>query len=118
MSRYAFLFMDDGIDYQASPTPEQQAVYGEIFKWFERNGDKVAAAGAELQPTRTATTIRKRGDKATVVDGPYLETKEAIGGYTIFELPDDAAALELAKSWPGAGVEIRPIVEQAQRVGV
>ncbi len=118
MSRYAFLFMDDGIDYQANPTPEQQAVYGEIFKWFERNGDKVAAVGAELQPTRTATTIRKRGDRVTVVDGPYLETKEAIGGYTIFELPDDAAALELAKSWPGAGVEIRPIVEQAQRVEV
>ena len=118
MSKYAFLFMDDGVDYQSDPTPEQQKVYADIFKWFEVNGPKIADGGAELQPTRTATTIRKRGDKVTVVDGPYLETKEAIGGYTIFELPDDAAALELAKSWPGAGVEIRPIVEQAQRVEV
>lgn len=118
MSRYAFLFMDDGIDPQEKPTAQQQAVYGEIFKWFERNGPKVALGGAELQPTRTATTIRKRGDKVTVVDGPYLETKEGIGGYTVFELPDDEAAIELAKSWPGSGVEIRPIVTQDQRVGV
>ena len=58
MSKYAFLFMDDGVDYQGDPTPEQQKVYADIFKWFEVNGSKFVDGGAELQPTRTATTIR------------------------------------------------------------
>ena len=111
MAKYAFLFLDDGVDYQGNPTPEQQAVYGEIFKWFETNGPKIHAGGAELQPTRTATTIRKRDGKVTVVDGPFIEAKESVGGVTIFELADKAAAIELAKSWPGYAVEIRPIAD-------
>ena len=112
MAKYAFLFMDDGVDYQGAPTPEQQKVYADIFKWFETNGDKFVDGGAELQPTRTATTIRKRGGKLTVVDGPFIETKESVGGYSIVELPDRAAAVALAKTWPGFGVEIRDVVTQ------
>jgi hypothetical protein len=111
MAKYAFLFIDDGVDYQGNPTPEQQAVYGQIFKWFETNGPQIHAGGAELQPTRTATTIRKRDGKVTVVDGPFIEAKESVGGVTIFELPDKAAAVELAKTWPGYAVEVRPIVD-------
>jgi hypothetical protein len=112
MAKFAFLFIDDGVDYQANPTPEQQKVYADIFKWFETNGAKIADGGAELQPTRTATTIRKSGGKAAVVDGPFIEAKESVGGFTIFELPDQDAAVELAKTWPGYGIEVRPIVEE------
>ena len=111
MAKYAFLFIDDGVDYQEHPTPEQQAVYRDIFKWFETNGSKIHDGGAELQPTRTATTIRKQGGKVSVLDGPFIEAKESVGGVTIFELPDKAAAIELAKTWPGYAIEIRPIVE-------
>jgi len=112
MSKYAFLFIDDGVDYQGAPTPEQQKVYADIFKWFETNGSKITDGGAELQPTRTATTIRHRDGKATVMDGPFIEAKESVGGYTIFELPDREAAVALAKTWPGYGIEIRSLVEQ------
>ena len=112
MSKYAFLFIDDGVDYQGARTPEQQKVYADIFKWFELNGDKITDGGAELQPTRTATTIRHRGGKATVLDGPFIEAKESVGGFTIFELPNKEAAVALAKTWPGYGIEIRQIVEQ------
>jgi hypothetical protein len=111
MAKYAFLFIDDGVDYQASPTPEQQKVYQDIFKWFETNGSKIADGGAELQPVRTATTVRKSSGKATVLDGPFVEAKESVGGFTIFELPDKAAAIALAKTWPGYAIEIRPIRE-------
>ena len=111
MAKYAFLFIDDGVDYQGNPTPEQQAVYKDIFKWFETNADKVSDGGAELQPTRTATTIRRKGDKISVVDGPFIEAKESVGGFTIFELPDKAAAIEVAKTWPGHAIEIRQVVE-------
>lgn len=111
MAKYAFLFIDDGVDYQTAPTPEQQQVYADIFKWFETNGDKIASGGAELQPTRTATTIRRRGDKVSVLDGPFIEAKESVGGFSIFELPDKTAAVALARTWPGYGIEIRQIVE-------
>ena len=109
MSKYAFLFLDDGVDYQGSPTPEQQKVYADIFKWFETNGDRITDGGAELQPTRTATTIRKSTGKVTVVDGPFMEAKESVGGFSIIEAPDKAAAIALAETWPGYGIEIRPI---------
>jgi hypothetical protein len=118
MAKYAFLFIDDGVDHQANPTPEQQAVYGEIFKWFETNGSKIVDAGAELQPTRTATTIRHPNGKATVMDGPFIEAKESVGGYAIFELPDRGAAIALAKTWPGYAVEVRSLVEQRDEQNV
>ena len=112
MSKYAFLFMDDGVDYQSNPTPEQQKVYAEIFKWFEVNGPKIVDGGAELQPTRTATTIRKGTGKVTVVDGPFIESKESVGGYALIEVEDLDKAIAIAKSWPGGDVEVRPVVER------
>jgi len=115
MAKYAFLFLDDGVDYQAAPTPEQQKVYADIFKWFETNGNKIIDGGAELQPTRTATTIRKTTGKTTVVDGPFIEAKESVGGFSILELPNREAAVALAKTWPGHGIEIRRIVEESER---
>jgi len=111
MSKYAFLFIDDGVDYQGAPTPEQQKVYADIFKWFETNGSKIADGGAELQPARTATTVRKSGDKVSVLDGPFIEAKESVGGLTIFELPNRDAAIALAKTWPGHAVEVRPVLD-------
>ena len=111
MAKYAFIYIDDGVEYQTNPTPEQQKVYADIFKWFETNGSKIAEGGAELRPTRTATTIRKREGKVSVVDGPFIEAKESVGGFTIFELPDKDAAIALAKTWPGHAVEIRPVLD-------
>jgi hypothetical protein len=115
MSKYAFLFLDDGVDYQTDPTPEQQKVYADIFKWFETNGSKIIDGGAELQPTHTATTIRKSTGKVTVIDGPFIESKESVGGVSIVEMPDRAAAIALAKTWPGYGIEIREILPQRPR---
>ena len=115
MSKYAFLFIDDGVDYQGEATPEQQKTYGDIFKWFETNGSMISDGGAELQPTRTATTIRKRTGTVSVVDGPFIESKESVGGFSIIDVPDRDAAIALAKTWPGHAIEIREIVEQRPR---
>jgi hypothetical protein len=115
MSKYAFLFMDDGVDHQTNPTPEQQKVYADIFKWFDVNGPRIVDGGAELQPTRTATTIRKSTGKVTVVDGPFIESKESVGGFSIIEAPNRSAAIAIAKTWPGHGIEIREIVAQPVR---
>ena len=111
MAKYAFLFIDDGVEYQGNPTPEQQQVYANIFKWFETNGSNIVDGGAELQPTRTATTMRKANGALRVVDGPFIESKESVGGVTVFEAPDMKAALEIAKTWPGYGVEVRAVLD-------
>ena len=65
--------------------------------------------GNALQPTGTATTIR--GD--VVTDGPFVETKEALGGYYLIEAKDLDHALEISKLCPApyGGVEVRPIME-------
>ena len=72
-------------------------------------------AGAPLHPTSTATTIRNRDGKRVLTDGPFAETREQLGGYTIIEADnlDDAIAIAtgfVAKSTL-ASIEVRPIVD-------
>jgi len=74
----------------------------------ERHGGKLVG-GKALQPTPTATSIR--GD--VVTDGPFVETKEALGGYYLIEADDLDQALRISKECPAprGGVEVRPIWE-------
>jgi len=72
-------------------------------------------AGDELQDTPTATTIRIRDGQTLITDGPFAETKEALGGYYLIEAADLDAAIDLAKACPGANwgsIEVRPIRDQ------
>jgi hypothetical protein len=75
-------------------------------------GEKLRG-GQALQPTSTATTIRKDGSGGfAVTDGPFVETKEALGGYYIIEAADLDEAIALAKKVPApfGGVEVRPVM--------
>lgn len=70
-------------------------------------------AGAPLQPTATAHTVRMEAGAPQVLDGPYAETKEQLGGYYIIDVPDMQAALHWAARCPGAAhgtVEVRPLL--------
>ena len=104
---------------EAVPPERIQEVYGQIFGWFERNAAVITDAGAELQEVTTATTVKANGDgKPVVVDGPFNEAKEVIGGFSVIDVPDLDAAIELAKTWPsldfpGVAVEIRPMVDHS-----
>ncbi len=72
--------------------------------------------GDELQDTPSATTIRVRDGKTLITDGPFAETKEALGGYYLIEAADLDEAIELAQACPGAtwgSIEVRPIREQS-----
>ena len=79
-------------------------------------GEKNAAAivgGNALQPTATATSVRPDGaDGFTVTDGPFVETKEALGGYYLVEAADLDEAIAMAKEIPvlAGGLEVRPIM--------
>lgn len=71
-----------------------------------------------LQSARSASTLRVRDGKVTVTDGPFVETKEQLGGFFLIEARDLNEAIQLASKWPGARfgtIEVRP-VEEALRV--
>jgi hypothetical protein len=72
----------------------------------------ILQGGNRLRPTSASTTVRVAGGKTTVLDGPYVETKEQLGGYFLIDVPDLDAALSWAERCPGAAtgvVEVRPI---------
>jgi hypothetical protein len=86
------------------------AAYGAYTEAMGQAG--VLVAGGRLRPTSTATTVRSPGGKAQVLDGPYAETKEQLGGYYLIEAPALDTALSWAERCPGAAVgtiEVRPI---------
>ncbi len=72
--------------------------------------------GEQMQPPETATTVREEDGETLATDGPFAETKEALGGYCFFEADDLDAAIELAARIPaasmGGAVEVRPLVER------
>ncbi len=77
-------------------------------------GTKKLLAGAPLHPTSTATTIRYRDGRRVLTDGPFAETREQLGGYTIIEAKDLDEAIAIASGFVGtstiASIEVRPIV--------
>ena len=77
----------------------------------------VFVGGDPLQVPETGTTIRVREGKRRVQDGPYADTKEQLGGFTILELPSLDAALDWAARCPaasGGAVEVRPLATEAK----
>jgi hypothetical protein len=103
----------EGGTEDASPE-EMQAVLGrwnDVTEEMQRAGAFVA--GAALQPSETATTVRAQGfDERIVSDGPYAETKEQVGGFYLLECDNLDEALEWAKKLPKqeGGVEVRPVM--------
>lgn len=91
---------------------ENQAWYGDIGAWYEKGGGgsgKLADVGHQLQPPATAKTVRASG----VTDGPFVETKEALGGFSVLETDTIEEAVDIAKTWPGVEqgwitIEVRP----------
>jgi hypothetical protein len=74
----------------------------------------VYVASNRLRPTNTATTVHVADDKTQVLNGPYAETREQLGGFYLIDVPDLDAALSWAARCPGATygtVEVRPIWE-------
>jgi|SRR6184192_4520376 hypothetical protein len=91
---------------------EQKAVYSAYQAINETPG---VTPGLGLDEPETATTVRVQDGKTLTTDGPFVATKEALGGYLIFEADDLDSAIELASRVPaarlGGAVEVRPIVE-------
>ena len=113
--KYVIMFTSTPELDAAVPQERAQEVYGRIFQWYQDNDAVITETGAELRPVDTATTLRHGDGDPVVVDGPFTEAREAVGGFSIIDVPDLDAAIALARTWPmlelpGTSVEIRPIV--------
>jgi hypothetical protein len=110
--KYVMLIMDTPNE-PAPGTPEYGAWYGEVGAWYEKWGATGKLDGGhQLQGTETAKTVRSTG----ITDGPYIETKEVLGGFSAIEADSIDEAVEIARTWPGVDrgwitVEVRPILE-------
>ncbi|HEY2602186.1 MAG TPA: YciI family protein [Thermoleophilaceae bacterium] len=91
---------------------EQAAVFAD-YKALNEN--PAVTTGVQMDEPDTATTVRVEDGKTLTTDGPFVDTKEALGGYLFFEADDLDAAIELASRIPaarlGGAIEVRPVVE-------
>lgn len=113
--KYVIMFTSTPELDKAVPPERQAAVYQRVWDWFIEHDGKIADGGAQLHPVSTATTVKSGQDGPVVVDGPFSEANEVVGGFSVIEVPDLDAAIDLVKTWPefelpGIGVEIRPMV--------
>ncbi|MBL7254152.1 YciI family protein [Paractinoplanes lichenicola] len=111
MAKYTLLIYGDSAQWEAL-TAEQRREHDAAHEEFRRAAGDRVLGGQELEPSPNATTLRG----SATLDGPFLETKEALGGFYLLEADDLDEVLALAKLLPEvraghSGVEIRPVVD-------
>ena len=97
----------------ATLSPDEQQG---IFAAYQAiNATPGVTPGHGLQPPETATTVRVQDSRTITTDGPFVDTKEALNGYLVYEAADLDAAIELAAQIPaarlGGAIEVRPVME-------
>ena len=99
-----------------APTPSELAKVQDDSRTYDedlqRSGHLIAAQA--LEPVKTATTVRVRGGKRLVIDGPFAETKEHLGGFILINARSREDAVAVAAKIPLAkigSIEVRPIME-------
>src|SRR3974377_2292954 len=101
--KYMLLIYDEERVFPTLPEKERAEWMG-AFRNYTENLMKSGAflIGHQLSPTSTATTLRKGAKDMQVLDGPFAETKEQLGGFYLIEAPDLDAAIKWARQCPGA----------------
>jgi hypothetical protein len=112
--QYMLMFYQPAAEFEQRA--ETQALHA---SWMDYVGairaSGIVVGGHGLHPPLTATTLRVRGDKRQVQDGPFADTKEHLGGYFVLEAPSMDAVLEWAASAPSSATgttEVRPVMER------
>lgn len=111
--QYLLMVYVDEAGFERLTKAEQEAGVAAYTAYFGALKNAGVIAGLNrLQPSSTATTVRVANGKSQVLDGPYADSKEQLGGYFLLDVPDLDAALSWAARCPGAthgAVEVRPI---------
>jgi len=112
--KYLCLIYEDQSGWQKMSDADRNkgmAEYGSFTESIKKSGHYVG--GEALQPTNTATTVRVRNGKLSTTDGPFVETKEQLGGYYLIDAKDLNDAIKVASRIPSAkwgGVAVRPLM--------
>jgi hypothetical protein len=118
--QYLLMCCIDEKAWGALPEPERTKVMQDYDTWTQGvvRGGQYRASG-KLQPVATATTVRERNGKRLVLDGPFAETREQLGGYHLVECKDLDEAISIAGKIPtlrvGGVVEVRPLEPMPHR---
>ena len=112
--KYLCLIYEDQSAWQKMADADRNkgmAEYGAFTESIKKSGHYVG--GEALQPTNSATTVRVRNGKMSTTDGPFVETKEQLGGYYLIDAKDLNDAIKVASRIPSAkwgGIEVRPLM--------
>lgn len=113
--QYILLICSDEKHWASLSEEEMQKVYAQYGAYSKALADAgILRGGAELKPISTATTVRSVNGKKTIVDGPFAETKEQLGGFILIEAKDLNEAMQIASKMPSGNlgaIEVRPIRE-------
>ena len=114
MQYLLMLYNDESVWNQLTPAQKAEglAAYTAYAEALKKVGAFINSN--RLAPTAAATTVRVVDGKAQVLDGPYTDTKEQVGGYYLIDAPDLDAAISWAARCPGAAhgvVEVRPVFQ-------
>ena len=112
--KYVLMFVETeefAKEFEAMGPDERERAFQRVYQWFDDHRDKIRG-GSKLQPASSATTVRLDGAGMMTTDGPFMEGKEVISGFSEIEVSDLDEALRMVKTWPGCPVvEIRPVQE-------
>ena len=111
--KYMLMIYGDEAQLQRASPADVDAMMGAYVAYTQELIRAGALVGGDrLQRTSAATTVRMKDGRTEVVDGPYAETKEQLGGYYLIDVPDLDSALSWAARCPGAqvgSIEVRPV---------
>ena len=114
MQYLLLIYSEEGSEANRSPE-ETDALWQKYFEFNAKTREAgVFLGGNALQSTTTATTLRMEGDKPMSIDGPFAETKEALGGFYMLDCKDLDEALDWAKQCPAlahGAIEVRPVMD-------
>jgi hypothetical protein len=111
--QYLLMLYADETGWSKMTKAQQEQGYAAYMAYTEALKKAGAWVGSNrLQPVSAATTVRVADSKSQVLDGPYIESKEQLGGYYLIDVPDLDSALSWAARCPGAShgtIEVRPV---------
>jgi hypothetical protein len=119
--KYLCLAYEDEARLNALSRSEWETLRRQTLTYLEELRERGYLLAAEaLQNVQTATTVRVRQEKVSLIDGPFAETKETVGGFFLINARDLNDAIQVASKWPSArlgSIEVRPIEEMLREKG-
>lgn len=113
--KYLLMIYGDEVRQEAASKAENEQTHAAYMAYSEAlRKAGVIVGGERLKPTNSATSVRVADGKSQVLNGPYAETREQLGGYYMIDVSDLDAALSWAARCPGAShgtIEVRPVWE-------